>query len=89
MPNPIFAQRALKAQLAAEAAAKPPAPPAPPVTDDAPTTAPAAVRPADPRLVLETFPDDDLHDKASVLDDYDPDWDRETVITRLLEAGVE
>ena len=87
MANPIIAQRILREKQAAalKAAGAPPAPPkAPKAPAGSAPPKPPIVKPTDPRLLLETLPDADLHAKASTLVGYDSDWDRDTLIAKLL-----
>lgn len=86
--NPIIVQRELAAKQAAAAKLAPPPPPMPDVAGD---KAEKAVKPVDPRVGLETLPDVDLKERCKTLfgTDWDPDWDRDTMITKLLEKGAQ
>jgi hypothetical protein len=91
-------QRALRARLQAEGrlpapttAKAPPPPPAP--KPPKPPTPPAAsatpVEEVDPKELLETLPDEDLHDRGMILlKNYDKTWDRTKLLDELVKAGV-
>jgi len=86
MVNPVFAQRKLRAEQAAKAKNAPPPPP----EAKAVNRAPKAVKPAEPKVALETLPDGELKAKAKILygTDYDPAWDRDALIAKLLDKGA-
>ncbi len=84
--NPIFAQRRLREQMAKEAKKAPPAPPA----AKAAKKAPKATKPVEPKVALETLPDGVLATRAKTLygTDFDPAWDRDKLIAKLLAKGA-
>ncbi len=88
MANPIFAQRRLREQMAAEAAKRPPAPPA--AKPAHAEKAKLVEKAVDPKVQLEALPDKDLALRAKTLygTDYDPAWDRDTLIQKLLDKGA-
>ena len=87
MVNPVFAQRKLREELAKAAKNAPPPPPAAKASKPKP---PTVSKPVDPKVALETLPDQVLADRAKVLygTDYDPEWDRDVLIAKLLEKGA-
>lgn len=92
MPNPIIAQRHLAALKAAQAAKNNATVKAATVsTPGAPPPPPKAKAPADRREALETLPDSDLQARLKVLEglNYDPDMDRDGMLDRLIELGVD
>lgn len=86
--NPIFAQRRLREQLAKEAKAAPTPPPA--AKAATPARAPKVAKPVDPKIQLESLPDTDLALRAKTVygTEFDPAWDRDTLISKLLEKGA-
>jgi len=83
--NPIIRQRELAALAAAKAKSAPPPPP-----PSAGQAAPKVTKPVNPKIALDTLPDKDLKERAKVLYglDYDPTWNREQLIEKLLDKGA-
>lgn len=91
--NPIIAQRALKAALEAEKAKNSPPPAPKPETPEVPEVPVVSEVPTVSKVdadSLEILPDAELRDRAKTLYGtlYDPSWDRDALIEKLVLKGV-